>query len=114
MKSPVSTAGLFFNAFSSSDFEKMKIYCTQSCIDDFFGDGYVFGMKQAEVTDMDMQISDAEYAKPSNDFNIYVTVNMTPHEDSVFDSAQTSTSFYICLLRQPDGRYLINEFATGL
>lgn len=112
MKRPETTTGLFFNAFSSSDFDKMKDYCTQSCVEGFFGAEHVFGMKQAKVADM--QISDAEYAKSSNDFNIFVTVDMTPHESSVFDPAQTSTSFYVCLLRQPDGRYLINEFATGL
>lgn len=112
MKSPVTTTGLFFNAFSDRDFEKMKNYCTSSCINDFFGDDYVFGMKQANV--VDIQISVLEYAKSSNDFNIFVTVNMTPHEGSVFDPSQTSTSFYVCLLRQPDGRYLIDEFATGL
>ena len=112
MKQPESTAALFLDAFASGNFEKMKTYCTQSCIDTFFGDGYVFGMKRAELVNVD--INETEYAKSSNDFNILVTVNMTPHENSVFDPSQTSTSFYICLFRQPDGRYLINEFATGV
>ena len=112
MKQPESTAALFLDAFAGGNFEKMKTYCTQSCIDTFFGDGYVFGMKRAELVNVD--INETEYAKSSNDFNILVTVNMTPHENSVFDPSQTSTSFYICLFRQPDGRYLINEFATGL
>lgn len=61
-----------------------------------------------------MEIDPLEYAKSSNDFNVFVTVNMTPHEQSVFDPSQTSTSFYVILQRQPDGRYLIDEFATGL
>lgn len=109
MKRPETTTSLFFNAFDDRNFEKMKLYCTQSCVDKFFGDDFVFGMKQAQLADM--EIDDMEYAKSSNDFNIMVSVNMTPEENSVFDSSQTSTSFYVDLLRQPDGRYLINEFS---
>ena len=112
MKTPGTTTDLFFNAFSNANFEKMKTYCTQSCIDNFFGDGYCFGMAKAELTDIN--IDPLEYAKSSNDFNVLVTVNMIPHEQSVFDSNNPSTSFYVILQRQPNGRYLIDEFATGL
>lgn len=112
MQTPTGTAELFFKSFNKSNFEEMKKYCTQSCVDTFFGNGFVFGMKKASVTSMG--ISQEEYLKSSNDFNIMVSVNMTPDENSVFEPSQTSTSFYICLIRQPDGRYLINRFATGL
>ncbi len=112
MKFPETTTDLFFKAFANGDFEKMKTYCTPDCIDKFFGDGHVFGMKQAKLADI--QIADTEYAKSSNDFNILVNVNMVPDENSVFYPGQTNTSFYVCLLRQEDGRYLIDTFATGL
>lgn len=36
-----------------------------------------------------------------------------PTENSVFDPNQTEISFYT-ILKQQDGRYLIDEFATGL
>lgn len=110
LKNPQSTINGFFEAFSDSNFALMKNYCTEKCRNHFFGDGYCFGMTKAELT---LVRTDELYTN-SNDVNALVTVNMTPHENSVFDPSQTSTSFYVCLLRQPDGRYLIDEFATGL
>ena len=47
MSDPIRTVELFFKAFYNQDFEKMKRYCTQNCVDNFFGDDYVFGMKKA-------------------------------------------------------------------
>lgn len=112
LKNPESTITSFFETFADSNFTLMKNYCTEKCISTFFGDGYCFGMTKADI--QNMNIDPLEYAKSSNDFNVFVTVNMTPHEQSVFDPSQTSTSFYVILQRQPDGRYLIDEFATGL
>ena len=112
LKEPEKTITGFFNAFADSEFTLMKNYCTEECRSGFFGDGYCFGMTKAELTDL--SIDPLEYAKSSNDFNAFVTVNMRPHEQSVFDSNDTSTSFYVILQRQSDGRYLIDEFATGL
>ena len=48
------------------------------------------------------------------DFAALIDVNMIPNEQSVFDPSETSTSFYVILEEQPDGRYLIDTFATGL
>lgn len=112
MKNPEYTAANFFAAFENSNFEAMKKYCTDNCIAAYFKENAVFGMKKATLELMD--IDPLEYAKSSNDFNVFVTVSMTPHEQSVFDQNQTSTSFYVCLVRQPDGRYFIDSFATGL
>lgn len=42
-----------------------------------------------------------------------VDVTMTPDENSVYEPNQTETSFYL-ILKQQNGRYLIDEFATGL
>ncbi|GEM_PF-1417686 len=112
LKNPEHTVVGFFEAFSEGNFTLMKNYCTEKCQSSFFGDGYCFGMTKANI--QSMNIDPLEYAKSSNDFNVFVTVNMTPHEQSVFDPRDTSTSFYVILQRQPDGRYLIDEFATGL
>lgn len=112
LHNPKNCVKAFFNAFSQREFNVMPSYCTQNCVEKFFGHGYCFGMTQATLTDMNIDM--LEYAKSSNDFNVFVTVNMTPHENSVFDMSETSTSFYVILQRQPDGRYLIDEFATGL
>ena len=98
----------FFRFFEQGDLENMKRYCTEAMITNFFGDGYCFGMTKASL--VEMNIDPLEYTKSSNDFNIFVNVNMTQHENSVYEPSQTSTSFYVFLLRQPDGRYLIDEF----
>lgn len=112
LKEPEKTVTYFFEAFADSDFTLMKNYCTENCVNKFFGDGHCFGVTKADIAKM--EIDPLEYAKSSNDFNVFVTVNMTPHELSVFDISQTSTSFYVMLQRQPDGEYLIDGFATGL
>lgn len=112
LKNPENTVNGFFSAFSDRNFTLMKNYCTQRCKSTYFGDGYVFGMTEASLEEISIDFR--EYVKSSNDFNVFVTVNMTPHENSVFDPSQTSTSFYVILERQSDGRYLIDEFATGL
>lgn len=106
------TVAAFYGAFSQREFDVMKQYCTDRCIADFFGDGFVFGMTQAAL--LDYHIDPLEYAKSSNDMIVSVTVEMVPHERSVYAPGQTQVSFYMVLLRQPDGRYLIDEFATGI
>lgn len=110
---PESTINGFFQAFADGDFALMKNYCTENGRK-FFGDGYVFGMTRAELTDMRIVNTDDTVNPDQYDFAALVTVNMTPHEKSVFDPSQTETGFYLILQKQPDGRYLIDEFATGL
>lgn len=109
---PQYTVDQFFQYFENGDLANMKRYCTESCISSFFGDGYCFGMTQAELTNMEIEPS--EYAKSSNDFVMSVSVSMTPYERSVYREGQTETAFYLILQRQPGGGYLIDEFATGL
>ena len=65
-------------------------------------------MTRAELSGM--HVDPLEYAKSSNGFNISVNVTMTPYESSAYDPSKTEESFEVRLLRQPDGRYLINEF----
>ena len=109
---PSDTIDDFFYAFAAGDINAMRQFCTDDCIKKFFQADRVFGMTRATLSDY--SIDEKEYAKSSNDFNVLVTVNMTPAKNSVFPSNQTSTSFYVKMLRQPNGYYLINEFATGL
>lgn len=112
LKYPQSVITSFFDAFSKGEFTIMKNYCTEKCIQDFFGDGYVFGMTQASL--VGLYIDPLEYAKSSNDFVVQVGVEMQPAPNSVYLPEQTATSFYLILLRQEDGSYRIDEFATGL
>lgn len=108
LKNPQSTITSFFETFADSDFTLMKNYCTDNCINGFFGDDYCFGMTQAELTNSETVDTD-EF-----DYAAMVDVNMTPSEISVFDPSQISTSFYVILEKQPDGKYLIDKFATGI
>ncbi len=114
-KTPEYTVDQFFYLFSNGDFGNMKRYCTQNCIDNFFRDNGVFGMKKATLQSIS---KDADDLRKRGFFIVgewaaLVNVTMTPAENSVFDPNQTETSFYL-ILKQQNGRYLIDEFATGL
>ena len=113
MSDPIRTVELFFKAFYNQDFEKMKRYCTQSCVDNFFGDDYVFGMKKAMPLSIATVDNLAEKGFTDGEWVAQVNVKMTLDENSVFDPDKTETSFYL-ILKQQDGKYLIDEFATGL
>ncbi len=113
MPDPIRTVELFFKAFYNQDFEKMKRYCTQSCVDNFFGDDYVFGMKKAMPLSIATVDNLAEKGFTDGEWIAQPKVKMIPAENSVFDPNQTETSFYL-ILKQQNGRYLIDEFATGL
>lgn len=113
MSDPIRTVELFFKAFHNQDFEKMKRYCTQSCVDNFFGDDYVFGMKKAMPLSIATVDNLAEKGFTDGEWIAQPKVKMIPAENSVFDPNQTETSFYL-ILKQQNGRYLIDEFATGL
>ncbi len=113
MSDPIRTVELFFKAFYNQDFEKMKRYCTQSCVDNFFGDNYVFGMKKATPLSIATVDNLAEKGYTNGEWIAQPEVKMIPAENSVFDPNQTKTSFYM-ILKQQNGIYLIDEFATGL
>ena len=113
MSDPIRTVELFFKAFYNQDFEKMKRYCTQNCVDNFFGDDYVFGMKKATPLSIGTVDNLAEKGYTDGEWIAHPKVKMIPAENSVFDPNQTEISFYL-ILKQQDGRYLIDEFATGL
>lgn len=113
MEDPIRTVELFFKAFYNQDFEKMKRYCTQSCVDNFFGDDYVFGMKKAMPLSIATVDNLAEKGFTDGEWIAQPKVKMIPAENSVFDPNQTETSFYL-ILKQQNGKYFIDEFATGL
>lgn len=113
MSDPIRTVELFFKAFYNQDFEKMKRHCTQSCVDNFFGDDYVFGMKKATPLSIATVDNLAEKGYTNGEWIAQPEVKMIPAENSVFDPNQTKTSFYM-ILKQQNGIYLIDEFATGL
>lgn len=113
MSNPEYTVRTFFNAFEENDFYLMESCCTANG-KRFFDESSrsVFGMTECRLKNL--YIDPLEHAKSSNNFNIRVTVDMKPAQNSVYSPDQTEATFYVCLLRRPDGRYLIDEFATGV
>lgn len=114
LKNPESVITSFFEAFADGNFTLMKNYCTQRCIDDFFGNDYVFGMKRASLQGISKDSDDLrQRGFIVGEWAALVNVAMTPDENSVYEPNQTEASFYM-VLKQQNGRYLIDEFATGL
>ena len=108
------TIDQFFYFFAGSDFENMKRYCTQSCIDRYFrifGDesmssvNNVYDMTAAVIITME---NSKEYA--ANSQITYVTVNcVRPVYSSIYDP-DGIRKFGVITVRQPDGGYLIDGF----
>ena len=70
-------------------------------------------MKKATVKSIATVNNLAEKGFTDGEWAVLVDVTMMPDKNSVFDANQTQTSFFI-ILKQQDGKYLIDEFATGL
>lgn len=70
-------------------------------------------MKKATLQNINVVDNLEEKGFADGEWAARVNVTMTPDENSVFDPNQTETSFYL-ILKQQNGRYLIDEFATGL
>ena len=96
----------FFLAFEVSDYQTMKKYCTESCIDAYFHEGNVDGMVWAKLA------GDAK-EEPVDDHvtRVFVTVEMETAETSALYPA-AETSFYIELIYS-NGLWLINGLPTG-
>ncbi len=109
---PSSTIKSFFSSFAQGDFESMKKYCTQECIDNYFHTehGDVFGLKKAELLSADA--TQTHYDTPPNEYIVFVDLKVEPSEySSIYPS--TDFGFFVHLLRQSDGTYLIHNFSTS-
>ena len=113
-KNPSSVMNSFFEAFAVSDFEAMKLFCTQNCIDKYFryldGGPYlanVYDMTKASVVSMNIPFSTGA---ASAEKRIQVTVECErPAHSSVWGGRR---SFQVVLEKQQDGTYRIHEFET--
>lgn len=97
----------FFTAFESSDYETMKTYCTETCIEAYFHDGDVNGMVWAKLEEIgEEEIADDRICV------VPVTVEMETAKTSAL-YPETKTSFYVELIQNDNGSWLINGFPTG-
>lgn len=107
--SPADITEEFFSAFESSDYETMKSYCTESCIEDYFHGDNVFGMIWAKIVNVEENPEVSENGK----YNIFVSVEMETAKTSALYPG-TETSFYVVLEEIEEDSFLIDGFVTGL
>lgn len=98
----------FFSAFESSDYETMKLYCTESCVEEYFHDDNVFGMIWAKA----INIGKDPVVSNNGKYNILVDVEMETAETSAL-YPDTETSFYLVLEKLENSSFLIDGFVTG-
>ena len=101
----------FFAAFENSDYETMKEFCTKECIDTYFHEDDVDGMRWAKA----IKIDDV-YDKKSMEEHMY-TFHVNVEMETVQNSAQfgqKQASFFVLLKQDEEGSWKINSFLTGL
>ena len=101
------TLDKFFEAFAESDYEAMKAFCTESCIEDYFHDGDVNGMIRANITETE----NARFKEGR--FYYLVTVEIEASEDSEF-AGETTASFYVILVQDEEENWFINKFVSDV
>lgn len=111
LENHLSVMNAFFKAFISGNYETMKKYCTNACINNHFitsdsGNVFaVFGMSMAKLK----EVSVPDYLKGDSYVGYTVTVNCkTPEELSIVKSQNT---FRVFLDKQKDNTYLISDFS---
>lgn len=109
--SPTDITEEFFSAFESSDYETMKSYCTESCIEDYFHGDDVFGMIWAKAVNIEKEPVVSEDHK--NKVFVFVSVEMETAKTSALYPG-SETSFYVMLEEIEDDSFLIDGFVTGL
>lgn len=103
---PRATLDQFFEAFAESDYEAMKAFCTESCIEDYFHDGDVNGMIWANITETENgRLKEGRWY-------YLVTVEMEGAEDSEL-AGETTATFYVILVQDEDENWFINKFVFG-
>lgn len=109
-KSSVSNA--FFEAFSKKDYEKMKQYCTDFCIENHFRNidvpqmANVYGYATATAKNISVPYTTNEIEQEI----IYVTADVIvpPHSSAI----SGETVIKVFFEKQTDGTYLIDDFAN--
>lgn len=109
--SPADITEEFFSAFESSDYETMKSYCTESCIEDYFHGDDVFGMIWAKAVNIEKEPVVSEDHK--NKVFVFVSVEMETAKTSALYPG-SETSFYVVLEEIEEDSFLIDGFVTGL
>ena len=97
----------FFDAFAEADYETMRKYCTKECQDSFFHKGDVDGMVWAKL----VRIDEDNYLDEPQNMCVEVEAEFVP-ESSQY-GGDSSTSFFVELVKGESGEWLIDSFPTG-
>ena len=104
-ETPKEVTEAFFRAFAEADYETMKTYCTQSCVENYFHGRDVNGMVWASLTALEDETLVGEWAC------LLAVVEMETSPKSAL-YPNTHTVFYVELV-QEDGAWRIIGFPTG-
>lgn len=105
-ETPKEVTEVFFRAFAEADYETMKTYCTQSCVENYFHGGDVNGMVWASLTALGEETAAGEWVYLLASVEMETIPNSALYPD-------TRTAFYLELV-QEDGAWRINGFPTGI
>lgn len=97
----------FFEAFEKQDYEIMKTYCTQECIDNLFHEGNVWGIKSAKLKRVD-----TTQCLSHHEYSVFVDIEMETTKESAL-YPETSTSLYIVFVKDHNHNLKIHSFETG-
>lgn len=95
----------FFEAFEKQDYETMKTYCTQECIDNLFHKDNVWGIKSAKLKNID-----TTKCLSHHEYSAFVEIEIEPTKESAL-YPETSTSVYIVF--SWDQNLKIHSIETG-
>lgn len=98
----------FLRCLEIGAFEEMKNYCTINCVQEYFGDGEVFGIKSAVADTITYPYKIDETATEKE---IGITAKITPAPKSSFGKKEITATFKLHLIKQADGTYLIDSFS---
>lgn len=105
---PVEIIESFFTAFEKADYESMKIYCTEKCINTYFHGDDVFGMIWAKA----IHIAEEPEILNEYEYRIFVDIEMETTKASAL-YGESETSFYVTMKRTDNNLWLIDTFVTG-
>ncbi len=95
----------YFDAFAKADYKTMATLSTYHHNNLYMHKGDVFGMKWAKAKSI-------KYEGVDGKMRFFIDVDMETAETSAL-YPEKETSFFVGLVKEPDGKWLIDEYTTG-
>ena len=107
--SPEEVIEEFFILYSQSDLEEMKQYCSEDFVKLYFGDETVLGNTSAVAQKIEV-VEDLSNGIDKEVF--FVEATISPEKNSAL-FGEDATCFYLSLITNEKGNWMIDEFFTG-